>query len=237
MHVWKEMRGLAYFISDQPKKDSECMENAFSTYMKLGKSGFQNATRCGLWWAEMLKARDQHKEAASVYFRICGEEPLHAAVMLEQASYCFMLTKPAMLHKYGFHLVLSGDHYKNCNQVHVTLLEELKLCTCVAFFRTHIVCLFSRLTMQFVHTKVQSLFINQLHGAISKIIYIFILDSGMQLLGCMMLQLETCSKYWTVATNPRQPKRFFSGTFSTLLRCLAYTCGFTRSTEAAKKNI
>jgi len=33
MHVWKEMRGLAYFISDQPKKDSECMENAFSTYM------------------------------------------------------------------------------------------------------------------------------------------------------------------------------------------------------------
>ncbi|KAG7602444.1 TRAPP III complex Trs85 [Arabidopsis thaliana x Arabidopsis arenosa] len=113
----QEMRGLAYFISDQPKKDSECMENAFSTYMKLGKSGFQNATRCGLWWAEMLKARDQHKEAASVYFRICGEEPLHAAVMLEQASYCFMLTKPAMLHKYGFHLVLSGDHYKNSNQV------------------------------------------------------------------------------------------------------------------------
>ncbi|XP_020877887.1 trafficking protein particle complex subunit 8 isoform X1 [Arabidopsis lyrata subsp. lyrata] len=114
----QEMMGLAYFISDQSKKESEyCMERAFSTYMKLGKSGFQNALRCGLWWAEMLKARDQHKEAASVYFRICGEEPLHAAVMLEQASYCFVLTKPAMLHKYGFHLVLSGDHYKNCDQV------------------------------------------------------------------------------------------------------------------------
>ncbi|CAN8256112.1 unnamed protein product [Cochlearia groenlandica] len=114
----QEMMGLAYFISDQSKKEAEyCMENAFNTYMKLGKSGFQNATRCGLRWAEMLKARDQHKEAASVYFRICGEEPLHAAVMLEQASYCFVLTKPAMLHKYGFHLVLSGDHYKNCDQV------------------------------------------------------------------------------------------------------------------------
>ncbi|ESQ41618.1 hypothetical protein EUTSA_v10012466mg [Eutrema salsugineum] len=114
----QEMMGLAYFISDQSKKEAEyCMENAFSTYMKLGKSGFQNATRCGLWWAEMLKARDQYKEAASVYFRICGEEPLHAAVMLEQASYCFVLTKPPMLHKYGFHLVLSGDHYKNCDQV------------------------------------------------------------------------------------------------------------------------
>ncbi|CAF2345189.1 unnamed protein product [Brassica napus] len=114
----QEMMGLAYFISDQSIKEAEyCMENAFSTYMKLGKSGFQNATRCGLWWAEMLKARDQYKEAASVYFRICGEEPLHAAVMLEQASYCFVLTKPAMLHKYGFHLVLSGDHYKICDQV------------------------------------------------------------------------------------------------------------------------
>uniref|UniRef100_A0A1J3CNT3 Trafficking protein particle complex subunit 8 n=1 Tax=Noccaea caerulescens TaxID=107243 RepID=A0A1J3CNT3_NOCCA len=114
----QEMMGLAYFISDQSKKEAEyCMENAFSTYMKLGKSGFQNATRCGLWWAEMLKARAQHKEAASVYFRICGEEPLHAAVMLEQASYCFVLTRPAMLHKYGFHLVLSGDRYKNCDQV------------------------------------------------------------------------------------------------------------------------
>ncbi|CAH8364666.1 unnamed protein product [Eruca vesicaria subsp. sativa] len=114
----QEMMGLAYFISDQSIKEVEyCMENAFSTYMKLGRSGFQNATRCGLWWAEMLKARDQYKEAASAYFRICGEEPLHAAVMLEQASYCFVLTKPAMLNKYGFHLVLSGDHYKNCDQV------------------------------------------------------------------------------------------------------------------------
>ncbi|KAG2333814.1 hypothetical protein Bca52824_004994 [Brassica carinata] len=114
----QEMMGLAYFISDQSKKEAEyCMENAFSTYLKLGRAGFQNATRCGLWWAEMLKAGDQYKEAASAYFRICGEEPLHAAVMLEQASYCFVLTKPAMLNKYGFHLVLAGDHYKNCDQV------------------------------------------------------------------------------------------------------------------------
>lgn len=34
MHVWQEMMGLAYFISDQSKKEAEyCMENAFSTYM------------------------------------------------------------------------------------------------------------------------------------------------------------------------------------------------------------
>ncbi len=40
---------------------------------KIGSLGQQNATRCGLWWVEMLKTRDQYKEAAVVYFRICSE--------------------------------------------------------------------------------------------------------------------------------------------------------------------
>lgn len=114
----QEMMGLTYFMLDQSRKEAEyCMENAFTTYSKIGSSGQQNATRCGLWWVEMLKARHQYKDAATVYFRICGEEPLHSAVMLEQASYCYLLSKPPMLHKYGFHLVLSGDHYKKCDQI------------------------------------------------------------------------------------------------------------------------
>ncbi|PIN03140.1 Protein with predicted involvement in meiosis (GSG1) [Handroanthus impetiginosus] len=112
----QEMMGLAYFMLDQSRKDAEyCMENAFTTYLKIGSS--RNATRCGIWWAEMLKARDQFKDAAGVYFRISGEEPLHSAVMLEQASYCFLLSTPTMLRKYGFHLVLSGDLYKKCDQI------------------------------------------------------------------------------------------------------------------------
>ncbi|KHF98509.1 Trafficking particle complex subunit 8 [Gossypium arboreum] len=114
----QEMMGLTYFLLDQSRKDAEyCMENAFNTYLKLGSAGRRNATRCGLWWAEMLKTRDQLKEAATVYFRICGEDTLHSAVMLEQASFCYLLSKPPMLHKYGFHLVLSGDHYKKCDQI------------------------------------------------------------------------------------------------------------------------
>ncbi|KAK4833890.1 hypothetical protein QYF36_012927 [Acer negundo] len=114
----QEMMGLTYFLLDQSRKEAEyCMENAFITYLKTGSSGQQNATRCGLWWVEMLKARDQCKEAATVYFRICGEETLYSAVMLEQASYCYLLAKPPMLHKYGFHLILSGDRYKKCDQI------------------------------------------------------------------------------------------------------------------------
>ncbi|KZV17131.1 trafficking protein particle complex subunit 8 [Dorcoceras hygrometricum] len=113
----QEMMGLCYFMLDQSRKDAEyCMENAFRTYLKV-PSGMRNATRCGLWWAEMLKARSQYKDAAGVYFRISGEEPLHSAVMLEQASYCYLLSTPIMLRKYGFHLVLSGDLYQKCGQI------------------------------------------------------------------------------------------------------------------------
>ncbi|XP_057438916.1 uncharacterized protein LOC130730816 isoform X2 [Lotus japonicus] len=114
----QEMMGLAYFLLDQSRKEAEyCMENAFNTYLKLGSLGQQNATRCGLWWIEMLKARDLYKEAATVYFRICGEDILHSAVMLEQASHCYLVSKPSMLRKYGFHLVLSGEQYKKCDQI------------------------------------------------------------------------------------------------------------------------
>jgi hypothetical protein len=114
----QEMMGLTFFMLDQSRKEAEyCMENAFNTYLKIGSLGQQNATRCGLWWVEMLKTRDQYKEAAVVYFRICSEEPLHSAVFLEQASYCYLLSKPPMLRKFGFHLVLSGDQYKKCDQV------------------------------------------------------------------------------------------------------------------------
>ncbi|XP_017615074.1 uncharacterized protein LOC108460192 isoform X2 [Gossypium arboreum] len=114
----QEMIGLTYFMLDQSRKEAEyCMEIAFNTYLKLGSPVQQNATRCGFWWIEMLKTRNQIKEAATVYFRICGEDLLHSAVMLEQASFCYLLSKPPMLHKYGFHLVLSGDHYKKCDQI------------------------------------------------------------------------------------------------------------------------
>ncbi|KAI5679651.1 hypothetical protein M9H77_00878 [Catharanthus roseus] len=114
----QEMIGLTHFMLDLSSKDAEYwMEHAFATYSKLGSSGHRNATRCGLWWVEMLKATDQFKEAANVYFRISGEELLHSAVMLEQASYCYLFSSPPLLRKYGFHLVLSGDLYKKCDQI------------------------------------------------------------------------------------------------------------------------
>ncbi|KAG9443300.1 hypothetical protein H6P81_014640 [Aristolochia fimbriata] len=114
----QEMTALCYFMLDQSRKEAEySMENAFSTYLRIGSSGQRNATRCGLWWVEMLKAWGQFKEAAGVYFRISSEErPLHAAVMLEQSSYCYLYASPPMLRKYGFHLVLAGSRYEITEQ-------------------------------------------------------------------------------------------------------------------------
>uniref|UniRef100_A0A453M067 Trafficking protein particle complex subunit 8 n=1 Tax=Aegilops tauschii subsp. strangulata TaxID=200361 RepID=A0A453M067_AEGTS len=117
----QEMSGLCYFMLDQSRKDAEyCMENAFTTYLRIGSSGQRNATRCGLWWAEMLKTRGQHREASTVYFRISNEEPsLHSAVLLEQAACCYLLSSPRMLRKYGFHLILAGNSYYLSDQVYI----------------------------------------------------------------------------------------------------------------------
>ncbi|GJM96846.1 hypothetical protein PR202_ga13716 [Eleusine coracana subsp. coracana] len=114
----QEMSGLCYFMLDQSRKDAEyCMENAFSTYLRIGSSGQRNATRCGLWWAEMLKTRGQYRDASNVYFRISNEEPsLHSAVLLEQAACCYLMSSPPMLRKYGFHLILAGNSYYIADQ-------------------------------------------------------------------------------------------------------------------------
>ncbi|GAB2262914.1 hypothetical protein Droror1_Dr00003911 [Drosera rotundifolia] len=70
----QEMLGLTYFLLDQSRKKAEyCLEDALNTYLRLGSQGQQNATRCGVWWAGMLKARDEYKEAATVFFRVSGE--------------------------------------------------------------------------------------------------------------------------------------------------------------------
>ncbi|MCO5560999.1 hypothetical protein L7F22_014619 [Adiantum nelumboides] len=114
----QEMIGLSLFMLDQSRKEAELsMESAFSTYQKLVPFGQRYSTRCGLWWAEMHKARGQYKEAASVYFRAGTEEPhLRAGIFLEQAAYCYLRATPPMMRKYGFYLVLAANRYNVCGQ-------------------------------------------------------------------------------------------------------------------------
>ncbi|PPE01630.1 hypothetical protein GOBAR_DD01347 [Gossypium barbadense] len=83
----QEMIGLTYFMLDQSRKEAEYC--------------MENAFNTYLKLGSAVQQNDL----------------LHSAVMLEQASFCYLLSKPPMLHKYGFHLVLSGDHYKKCDQI------------------------------------------------------------------------------------------------------------------------
>ncbi|CAN6466715.1 unnamed protein product [Victoria cruziana] len=120
----QEMAGLCLFMLDQTRKDAEYyMETALNTYLKLGLSGHRHATRCGIWMAEMLKTRGQYKEAASILLHISNQEPgLHAAVLLEQASCCYLLSDPPMLRKYGLFCVLAGAQYSICDERELAIL-------------------------------------------------------------------------------------------------------------------
>lgn len=105
--------------------------------------------------------------------------------MLEQASYCYLLSKPPMLHKYGFHLVLSGDRYKKCDQVAISLsYAKRNLFKCCFFWRIGFCLLLFRSSMQFALIEVPCLFIKELRGAISKTMFISILDSKLYGLRC-----------------------------------------------------
>lgn len=44
------------------------------------------------------------------------DSDLRSALLLEQASYCFLLSQPAMYRKYAFHIVLSGNRYSRAGQ-------------------------------------------------------------------------------------------------------------------------
>lgn len=66
LDIWVLSVALRYFIH-------KLLIDINHQLQKIGPSCGWNVTRCGIWWAEMLKARDQFKDAAGVYFRISGE--------------------------------------------------------------------------------------------------------------------------------------------------------------------
>lgn len=78
----------------------------------------QFATRATLFSAECLKGRNLHGEAAKQLIRMTSEDSdLRSALLLEQASYCFLsATRPQMPRKYAFHLVLAGHRFSKAGQ-------------------------------------------------------------------------------------------------------------------------
>lgn len=77
----------------------------------------QFATRATLLSAECLKAKGLYGEAAHQLIRMTSEESdLRSALLLEQAAYCFLHSKPSMVRKYAFHMVLAGHRFSKAAQ-------------------------------------------------------------------------------------------------------------------------
>lgn len=75
------------------------------------------ATRATLLSVECLKAARQYNEAAKQLIRMTsGDADLPSAMLLEQASYMFLLPQPPHHRKYSFHIVLAGHRFSKCGQ-------------------------------------------------------------------------------------------------------------------------
>lgn len=66
----------------------------------------------------MFADRFMYGEAAKQLIRMASEDSdLRSALLLEQASYCFLYsTKPKMYRKYAFHMVLAGHRFSKGGQ-------------------------------------------------------------------------------------------------------------------------
>ncbi|CAG9855344.1 unnamed protein product [Phyllotreta striolata] len=110
-----EMASLAAFMANEStRKTCEYMEDSIITYQTNCKMP-QFATRATILSSECLKHQNMFGEAAHQLIRMTSEESdLRSALLLEQASYCFLKSK--MVRKYAFHMVLAGHRYSKAAQ-------------------------------------------------------------------------------------------------------------------------
>lgn len=113
-----EMAALAHFMFNElTRKFVDYMDESINTYLTMCKMP-QFATRATLFSTECLKFKKHYGEAANQYIKMTSEDSdLRSALLLEQASYCFLsCSKPYMTRKYAFHIVLAGHRFSKCNQ-------------------------------------------------------------------------------------------------------------------------
>ncbi|KAG5890112.1 hypothetical protein JTB14_005243 [Gonioctena quinquepunctata] len=110
-----EMAALSAFMANEPnRKSSDYMEESITTYLNTCKMP-QFATRATILSSECLKFQNMYGEAAHQLIRMTSEESdLRSALLLEQASYCFLQSE--MVRKYSFHMVLAGHRFSKAAQ-------------------------------------------------------------------------------------------------------------------------
>lgn len=78
----------------------------------------QFATRLTLCATECLKNLNLYGEAAGrLLLMTCEDSDLRSALLLEEASYCFVKSRKLFMpRKYAFHLVLAGHRFSKSGQ-------------------------------------------------------------------------------------------------------------------------
>ncbi|XP_065215797.1 trafficking protein particle complex subunit 8 [Planococcus citri] len=113
-----EMAALsAFLIGLDIKKAQEYTEDSVVIYLNTCRMP-QFATRLTLCVTECLKDLGMYGEAAGRLLSMTSEDSdLRSALLLEEASYCFIKSKkPYMPRKYAFHLVLAGHRFAKAGQ-------------------------------------------------------------------------------------------------------------------------
>ncbi|XP_053675032.1 trafficking protein particle complex subunit 8 [Anopheles nili] len=112
-----EMAALAaHMQGTASRKTYDYMEEAILTYLNSCKLP-QFATRATLLSMECLRSAKLFSEAAKQLIRMTSEDSdLRSALLLEQASYCFLLANPPQYRKYALHCVLAGHRFSKVGQ-------------------------------------------------------------------------------------------------------------------------
>ncbi|KAG4074060.1 hypothetical protein HA402_014265 [Bradysia odoriphaga] len=112
-----EMAAMAAFmLGTANRKTYDYMEEAIVTYLNICKLP-QFATRSTLISIECLKSAKLFGEAAKQLIRMTSEDSdLRSALLLEEASYSYLMSQPPLYRKYAFHIVLAGHRYSKCGQ-------------------------------------------------------------------------------------------------------------------------
>lgn len=114
-----EMAALSVFMmgsSSQRQFPTHYLDSAITTYLNTCKSAIF-ATRATLLSTECLKNKGMYSEAAMHFIRMTSEDSdLRSALLLEQAAHCFLNTKPSMIRKYAFHIILAGHRFNKAGQ-------------------------------------------------------------------------------------------------------------------------
>ncbi|KAJ1524202.1 hypothetical protein ONE63_010723 [Megalurothrips usitatus] len=113
-----EMAALSIFMMGEGgRKAQEYCEEAIITYLNTCRLQ-QFATRSTLLSTECLKSRAQYGDAAKQLLRMTSEDSdLRSALLLEQAAFCYLqASKPPMLRKFSFHMVLAGHRFNKAGQ-------------------------------------------------------------------------------------------------------------------------